>query len=71
MELIKNTFNSQNDKLIKSTFNLSKDDVKLLRENFISKYATQKGWDANDLTPSQLLEIVEQKDYKNPGMILG
>lgn len=58
-----------NDNLIKSTSNLSKDDMNILREKFITEYTRKKGWDKNNLSPNQLLEIVEQKGYKNPGMI--
>jgi hypothetical protein len=56
--------------LIKSTNNLNNDDLKLLREKFISEYTKKKGWDKNNLTPNQLLEIVEQKEYKNPSLLL-
>lgn len=38
-------------------------DVKLLRELFIASYANKKGWDPKNLSPSQLIEIVLQKDY--------
>ena len=58
-----------NENLIKSTQNLAKNDLMLLREKFIMEYARKKGWDKNNLTPNQLLEIVEQKAYKNPGII--
>ena len=58
-----------NENLIKSTQNLAKNDLILLREKFITEYARKKGWDKNHLTPTQLLEIVEQKAYKNPGII--
>lgn len=58
-----------NENLIKSTQNISKDDLTILREKFISEYARKKGWDKNNLTPNQLLEIVEQRGYKNPGLI--
>lgn len=58
-----------NENLIKSTQNISKDDLTILREKFISEYARKKGWDKNSLTPNQLLEIVEQRGYKNPGLI--
>ena len=61
---------SDNEKLIKSTNNLSTDDVNMLREKFISEYARKKGWDKSNLSPNQLLEIVEQKGYKSPGIIL-
>ena len=58
-----------NENLIKSTQNISKDDLTILREKFINEYARKKGWDKNNLTPNQLLEIVEQRGYKNPGLI--
>jgi hypothetical protein len=61
---------SDNEKLIKSTNNLSTDDVNMLREKFISEYARKKGWDKSNLSPNQMLEIVEQKGYKSPGIIL-
>ena len=58
-----------NENLIKSTQNISKDDLTILREKFINEYSRKKGWDKNSLTPNQLLEILEQKEYKNPGLI--
>ena len=45
---------------------LTKEDLKLLREQFISKYSKEKGWDINRLTSNQMLEIVQNDDYKNP-----
>ena len=58
-----------NENLIKSTQNISKDDLTILREKFISEYSKKKGWDKNSLTPNQLLEIVQSKGYSNPGII--
>ena len=58
-----------NEKLIKSTQNLSKNDLTMLREFFINDYAKKKGWDIKNLSTTQLLEIIEQKSYKNPGII--
>jgi hypothetical protein len=58
-----------NEFLIKNTNNLTKDDLTMLRERFISDYSRKKGWDKNQLTPEQLLEIVQQKAYANPGII--
>ena len=58
-----------NENLIKSTQNISKDDLTMLRERFINDYVRKKGWDKNNLTPNQLLEIVEQNGYKSPGII--
>jgi hypothetical protein len=58
-----------NDNLIKTETNVKSDDLRILRENFIIQYAKNKGWDHKNLTSEQLLEIVENKKYKNP-MIL-
>jgi hypothetical protein len=58
-----------NENLIKSTSNLSKEDINLLREKFVIDYSRKKGWDNSNLSPNQLLEIVEQIGYKNPGII--
>ncbi len=41
-------------------------DTKLLVEKFINDYCKQKGWNPKDLSPSQLIEIIEQKGYKTP-----
>lgn len=51
--------------------NISDDDLKILRENFIVIYSKKKGWDPDKLTTSQMMEIVSSKEYKNPGLILG
>jgi len=56
-------------KLIKTTNSLNPDDQKMLKEKFISEYARKKGWDKSSLSPDQMLEIVQQPGYKNPGMI--
>ena len=31
----------------------------------------KKGWNAKELSTTQMLEIVSQKEYKTPGIILG
>jgi len=56
--------------LIKGNVKLSKQDETFLREKFIIDYAKRKGWDKEQLTPTQMLEIVQQSGYKNPGLIL-
>jgi hypothetical protein len=56
--------------LLKSSNNLSKEDLNLLREKFVGDYAKKKGWNKNSLSSTQMLEIVEQKEYKNPGILL-
>ena len=61
----------QNDdeKMIKND-KLSQEDTNMLRERFISDYARKKGWDTQNLSPTQMLEIAQQGGYKNPGLIL-
>jgi hypothetical protein len=51
----------------------SKETVNLnsIREQFLSKYCMSRGWDVKNLTPEQLNEITSNKEYINPGMILG
>ena len=56
--------------LIKDTSKISKEDENILREKFVSDYARKKGWDKSNLTTTQMLEIVQQNEYKSPGMIL-
>jgi hypothetical protein len=50
---------------------LSEDEVLLLREKFIAEYSKKKGWNPKELSSTQMLEIATQKEYKNPGLILG
>jgi len=50
---------------------LSEDEQLLLREKFIIEYSKKKGWNPKDLSSTQMLEIATQKEYKNPGLILG
>ena len=45
-------------------------DLNSIREQFINKYCISRGWDVNNLTPEQLNEITNNKEYKNPGMLL-
>jgi len=50
---------------------ISKEEMTLLREKFISEYSKKKGWDPKNLSTTQMLEIATQKEYKTPGIILG
>jgi hypothetical protein len=61
----------QEGDLIKSTTNISKEELNLLREKFVVDYSKKKGCDKNNLSTNQMMEIVEQKQYKNPLIILG
>ena len=44
---------NDNEKLIKSTNNLSKEDMNMLREKFVVEYSRKKGWDKSNLSPNQ------------------
>jgi len=46
--------------------NITKEDLKLLREIYINNYCKEKGWDPKNLKPSQMLEIVSNKNYISP-----
>jgi hypothetical protein len=50
---------------------LSDDEMILLREKFIVEYSKKKGWNHKELTTTQMLEIATNKEYINPGLILG
>lgn len=58
------------DNLIKSN-PISDEEVTLLREKFIVEYSKKKGWNYKELTTTQMLEIATNKEYINPGLILG
>jgi hypothetical protein len=59
-----------NARLIKNE-PINQDEAILLREKFINEYSKKKGWNAKELSTTQMLEIVSQKEYKTPGIILG
>lgn len=60
----------ENNELIKNT-SLTQQELNLLREKFIHKYSKSKGWNPKELSTQQMLEIVAQKEYKSPGLLLG
>lgn len=60
-----------NDSELIKNSSLTKDELNLLREKFIHEYSKSKGWNPNELSTNQMLEIVSQKQYKTPGLILG
>jgi len=60
-----------NKELIKGNQGLKKEEIDLLREKFINEYSKNKGWNSKELSTSQMLEIVSQKEYRSPGLILG
>lgn len=57
--------------MIKGGQNKETRNLESLREKFMSRYCASRGWDVSNLTPEQINEIKTQKEYINPGMILG
>jgi hypothetical protein len=60
----------KDSELIKNS-SLSQEEINMLREKFLHEYSKSKGWNPNELSTNQMLEIVSQKQYKAPGLILG
>jgi hypothetical protein len=60
----------KDSELIKNS-SLSQEEINLLREKFLNEYSKEKGWNPKELSTNQMLEIVSQKQYKTPGLILG
>ncbi len=50
---------------------LSSEESLILREKFIVEFSKERGWNPDELTSVQMLEIVSCREYKNPGLILG
>jgi hypothetical protein len=61
---------NNDSELIKNS-SLSQQELNLLREKFLNEYSKSKGWNPKELSTNQMLEIVSQKQYKTPGLILG
>jgi Ca2+-binding EF-hand superfamily protein len=49
---------------------MSKEKIEELRKKFVMDYCSYIGWDPNNLTEEQLEKIKENKQYKNPSLIL-
>ena len=58
----------KNEDFLKET-GLSDDDVQELKETFKVKYADKMGWDVEDLTSEQIIEIQNQDGYKKAGQL--
>lgn len=43
-----------------------KNNVKISREKFISKFCKERGWSSNQLTPNQIRVIVTNSEYIKP-----
>lgn len=57
--------------LVKNNQLLTNDELNLLRERFVNDYSKKKGWNPKELSTTQMMEIVSQKQYKTPGLLLG
>jgi hypothetical protein len=49
---------------------MTEKEIGLLREQFKVRYCESKGWDPENLTTEQLLEITSHKNWKTPGLLL-
>ncbi len=56
---------------IKNKSPLTEEESLILREKFIVEFSKKRGWNPEELTSTQMLEIVSCREYKNPGLILG
>jgi hypothetical protein len=43
-----------------------KEDLSILRENFLKAYCKKRGWNESELKTRQMMEIINQPEYKNP-----
>ncbi len=39
-------------------------DIKTIREKIIMDYSRKRGWNPNNLSPSQLYEIMKSKEFQ-------
>ena len=62
-------YNFDPKEMINSKTNV--EGIETLRERFIHDYSRLKNWDPKNLSTDQMLEIVNQKGYKTPGMLNG
>lgn len=54
----------EQQRLITTEKTLTKNEIIALNEKFIQTYCRKKNWNPNELTPSQLLEITINSQYK-------
>lgn len=40
--------------------------ISILREKFIIDYCKKKGWNPKELSPSQIFEITQNKEFMSP-----
>lgn len=45
---------------------ISRQEMAILREEFLNKYCKRQGWEPNELSTDQYLLIVNQDGYLNP-----
>lgn len=49
--------------------NISESEIIQLRDNFTNEYINEKGWDQNNLTFEQVMEIRSNVKWKNPHLM--
>lgn len=49
--------------------NISESEIIQLRDNFTNEYINEKGWDQNNLTFEQIMEIRSNVKWKNPHLM--
>lgn len=49
--------------------NISESEIIQLRDNFTNEYVNEKGWDKNNLTFEQVMEIRSNVKWKNPHLM--
>jgi hypothetical protein len=45
---------------------MNKEELTILREKFIVEFSKSRGWNPQELTSTQMIEIVTQQEYKTP-----
>lgn len=45
---------------------LTKEEIKVLKERFLIDFCKSKGWNPSELTTGQMLILINQQGYKNP-----
>lgn len=56
--------------MIKNETIMSPQETVQMRETFANQYCTSKGWDRQNLTMEQILEIRSCVQWKNPHLIV-
>ncbi len=60
---------SINIKLNLMKVNLTKEEIKILKEKFIKDYSKKKGWNPKELTTGQMMQIISQEGFRSPKLL--